>query len=149
MSASKLDLRILRAVSAIAVSFSGPRAERLLWRWIALEALLGEGHSEIVERLSDNLAVLTCDEPADRAQRKREIKGLYDIRSAVAHGGSLRAPDDDAVADQRSLALLGLERVAAARDLGSFDHLRRVLETARYEAVPFARALERVRAANS
>ena len=141
-AAADLDLRLLRAAAAMSSSFSGTPAERLLWRWIAIEALLGDERPELGERLSDNIAVLLTDTPEARGPMKREIKTLYKLRHRVAHGASLHPPDTDAATRVREISLRCLERVAEARHLRTHAALLGVLERARYGALPFRSALQ-------
>lgn len=135
-----LDGRILRAALALSASFTGAPAERLLWRWIAIEALLGDSRPELSDRLSDRVAVLITDGPELRAERRRDVKKLYGLRSAIAHGGSLSSPDEHDAARLRSIAAQCLERTAGLRSLRDSDALFDALEAARYTATSAAGA---------
>jgi hypothetical protein len=144
-AAADLDLRLLRAATAISSSFSGTPAERLLWRWIAIEALLGDDRPELGERLSDNVAVLLTDRAEARGPTKREVKALYKLRHKVAHGASLQPPDAAAASRVREISLQCLERIAEARHLRTDRELLGVLERARYGALSLRSALQSTR----
>lgn len=81
--------RILRAATLLAESLDGQPEDRFLRRWMALEALVGREPGEVTERLSERLAVLTCDDPAERIRRKGFFRKLYGWRSDIAHGRPL------------------------------------------------------------
>jgi hypothetical protein len=81
--------RIMRAATLLAESLDGQPEDRFLRRWMALEALVGREPGEVTERVSERLAVLTSDDPAERIRRKAFFRKLYGWRSDIAHGRPL------------------------------------------------------------
>lgn len=61
---------------------------RLVDSITALEAVLGSG-SELAFRLSFRVAALLASNDAERSTLQGELKGFYDTRSALVHGGRL------------------------------------------------------------
>ena len=54
---------------------------------IAAEALLINKSEKIRESLSRRLSVLIAKNDEERAEISKKMRGLYDLRSAIVHGG--------------------------------------------------------------
>lgn len=67
---------------------SGDRAERLLFNFTAIEALLsGDTGAPVTQTIARNAAAILTDDVAARANTAREIRRLYELRSMVVHTG--------------------------------------------------------------
>lgn len=99
---------------------SGDRAERLLHAFTALEALLSRSDktAPVVQTIARHAAVMLWREAAARAQGAREIRRLYDVRSALVHTGTRNVTQADASTTQWLVELLFwqvLDRVSLDR----------------------------------
>jgi len=72
---------------------AGPDS-RLLDSVAALEAVLGSG-TEVSFKLAFRVATLLADTDAQRSELLDHMKGFYDTRSALVHGGRLKAKHQD------------------------------------------------------
>ncbi len=65
---------------------------------IGLEALLGDkdqgGQKSLTEKLADRSAYLLCKTPIERKQHSDDFKKIYDLRSRLVHGDSIKLKDD-------------------------------------------------------
>lgn len=68
---------------------SSDRAERLLFFFTAIEALLcsDDSNAPVVQTICRNAAVVLCDSPDRRAEVAGRLRKLYDSRSALVHAG--------------------------------------------------------------
>jgi len=112
---SSLDQDLIRSAEFLSKSFVGPWADRILFRWLALEALLSEPGAEASERLAERVAVLIETDARKRMQVKARVKKLYVDRNIVAHGGSREFERVD-IDDLRRLTFNVIEAVAGLRN---------------------------------
>jgi hypothetical protein len=133
---SALDRRFLRCARHMLAALSGPIEDRYLHRWMAIEAMLGERGEEVTERITDRLAVLTCDDPAERADRKKWLKHLYRWRSDLAHGGEPPNFNETDLSEFRQTAIVASVRFATLLsfegEATAFAHL----EQTKFKAQP-------------
>lgn len=69
---------------------SDDRAERLLYNFTAIEALLSsdDKSAPVTQNIARNAATILTDDVAARANTAKDIRKLYDLRSSVVHAGS-------------------------------------------------------------
>ncbi len=72
--------------------------------WAAIESILGVS-SEIVFRISLNIASVLVAKGEERLNKFNQIRKLYDLRSKVVHGSELK-PEQTAMAVEESFLLL-------------------------------------------
>jgi hypothetical protein len=135
-SPSPFEWRLLRAARSLRHGLEGDSGERFLWRWRAIEALLGDAESEIGDRLAERMVTVIEDEPVERPRRKRELKTLYGRRSALVHGSDDAAPPPRRAIAFGVEALSLLERVAAA-PVSSPRELFDRIDAAKFQGLPF------------
>jgi hypothetical protein len=97
---SRIDIAIRRMLSA-AQQRTDP-ADRLVDSVIALENLFGTIEGEPRFRVSSAMAWLLGGDAADRRSLQSEVKGLYDDRSKIVHGGTF---DELSIAARSNRAL--------------------------------------------
>lgn len=128
-----IDIAVRRVLSAAQVRTDS--ADRLVDSVIAWENLFGTSEGEPRLRISSAMAWLLADTAEGRADLQKEIKGLYDDRSKIVHGGAF---NETAIAERANRALsLALSSLATLlRDRsdvlslpdGSARSLRLILE---------------------
>jgi hypothetical protein len=112
--------RLLRAAALLVESLDGDPEDRLVRRWMAIEAMLSIEGTEITQTLAERVAVVARDAASDRADLKRVMVSSYGLRSAVAHGRTPRI-------EPKNLAEVGEAAFSAWRRLA---HRRRDLDSA-------------------
>lgn len=81
----------------------------------AIEALLGEKGTEVVEKISRNTAAILEPDPSKRDKAEKFIKDLYDLRSRTLHGEMVEG-EEQAFQNARHLAAGVLTAVISRRD---------------------------------
>jgi hypothetical protein len=73
---------------------SDDRAERLLYNFTAIEALLSrdDKNAPIVQTIARNAATILTEDVAARANTARKIRKLYELRSSIVHTGNRPVP---------------------------------------------------------
>jgi hypothetical protein len=104
----RFQVAITRCISAFAERDTAEDA--LIDLVIALESMFGGPGGELRFRISAALGWLLGDSPAERRQLQQEAKRIYDVRSAIVHGGEL--PDGDAYSSQLIAERLLLDSLA-------------------------------------
>lgn len=84
------------------------RTERFLFFFTALEALLSSSNKDapVVQNIARYAAVLLTDDPRERAHFAKEIKKLYDQRSALVHAGNKNVSQCEADKAQELVEIL-------------------------------------------
>jgi Apea-like HEPN len=65
------------------------RAERLLYNFTAIEALLSsdDKSAPVVQNIARGAAVILTNDVADRAKTAKDVRKLYELRSSIVHAG--------------------------------------------------------------
>jgi hypothetical protein len=73
------------------------RAERLLFFFTSIEALLMRGPSDpVTETVARFSSIMLDNEPVARERIYKRVKKLYGVRSTVTHSGSRAVTNDEA-----------------------------------------------------
>lgn len=134
-----VDGRLLRAAVLLGESFDGALPDRLLRRWMAVEALLGDSGSELGDRLCERMAVVSHPDAGARLERKRALRELYRDRNDIAHGRTPRAVPDSELTWFRMLAHVAL-RAIADLDVRSERELFELIDRVKFEGLDLERS---------
>ena len=74
------------AMGNMVKAFFTEELEQLLRHITALESLLGEQRRGLIESLARRSAAILGKTEAERRERRKQFKGLYDLRSNLVHG---------------------------------------------------------------
>lgn len=116
---------------------SEDRAERLLYFFTALEALLSsdDNKAPVVQTIARHAAVILADAPDVRANAAKQVRDLYGVRSALVHRGSRNVTRTDADTTQMLVETL-YRRVLEEADLKqTFDQFFAVLSHSTYGGI--------------
>jgi hypothetical protein len=97
---------------------------------VALETLLIGREGGKRARLAKRVAFLLSDNPQEREQLQRDIKALYDLRSAIVHGGK----PAERVAELETLTRRVIHEFVL-RGFGTFDEFLEWIERAQSEKI--------------
>jgi len=135
LPSGKMSRRLLRAARLLGESFEGSSPDRFVRRWMALEALLGDGRPELSDRLCERIAVLTADGGSARLERKTALRELYNLRSRHVHGADDFELEEHTATWFRMIAMHALERAAEVL-VEKEDELFERIEKAKFEGTP-------------
>ena len=104
---------------------TGDRAERLLYAFTAMEALLSgdDKSAPVVQTIARHAAAMLWDDAANRASGAKQIRDLYAARSALVHAGARKVSKSNADTAQWLAEMLfwqTLNKVPLDRKLTAF-----------------------------
>ncbi len=79
-------VRIAQTRTLLAISSRDDPTDSLIDTVTALENLFGSGAGELTLRISSSVAWLLGQDLADRIQRQKEVRKIYELRSKILHG---------------------------------------------------------------